>query len=129
MSANTVLPEPGSLVERLLKITDREDLYDDLFWRFDGVENPGFSIRCNDFFYWACSDLEEIETGEDLDLLEKSCEDAPGFGAELYCARRRKQRPQGAYYKYLEERHHALFDACGPHREDGPGNPVARGTP
>lgn len=41
----------------------------------------------------------------------------------LWCARQRATRPQGAYYKHLDPRLHHLFDAVGPEREVGLGNP------
>ncbi|UDL15984.1 hypothetical protein QEH42_gp234 [Microbacterium phage Pumpernickel] len=41
----------------------------------------------------------------------------------LFAAKSRKMRPQGAYYKSIPENIWHLFDACGPEREVGMGNP------
>ena len=40
-------------------------------------------INCNDFFWWACSDCEELD---DWNLLEQSLNDAEDDGCLLYCA-------------------------------------------
>lgn len=107
-------------VERLLKITATHDFCASISW----TEELEFYVNCNDLFFWGCSDLEDISTDEDLDLLEKSFIDAPIYGAYLYCARRRKMRPQGAIYKSIPEEEVKFFDECGPRRECGHGNPV-----
>jgi hypothetical protein len=91
-----------------------------------------FYIGCNDLFFWGCSDAEEI-TEENFHLLEESFWDLkkidPGMGyhtillfSELFCARSRKMRPQGAAYP-KDEKFFDLFHACGPERETGLGNP------
>tara|TARA_Y100000310_G_scaffold59560_1_gene54912 strand:- start:723 stop:1094 length:372 start_codon:yes stop_codon:yes gene_type:complete len=102
----------------LLKLVAEHDGWGDIFWDV-GLQ---FSVLCNDFFYWGCADAESI-TPETLPELRRALEDAPADGLLLYCARRRKERPQGAYYKYLGKENWALFDACGPEREVGMGNP------
>ena len=107
-------------VERLLKITAIHDFCASISW----TEKLEFFVNCNDLFFWGCSDLEDISTDKDLDLLEKSFIDAPIYGAELYCARKRNMRPQGAIYKYITKEEVRFFDECGPRREVGPGNPV-----
>lgn len=101
------------------------DLTDHLWWRLpDGGGDLLLFINAGDFFYWACSDLEPIETMDDALLLEQciaECQVAlnekwPNEGPLLYAARHRKMRPQRPYYKHLDERVHALFDAAGPER-------------
>ena len=79
-------------------------------------------INCNDFFWWGCSDCEALD---DWDLLEQSLIDAVGAddGYLLYCARKRKMRPQAAFYKYLKPEIHHWFDECGEKRETEFGNP------
>jgi len=42
----------------------------------------------------------------------------------LYCARKRKMRPQGAMYEYLNKENWPLFDECGPVREKSLSNPL-----
>ena len=62
-------------------------------------------------------------TPSDIPALRKAKVDAAVAGdtdhfPELYVARRRGKRPQGAWYKYLDTPEiRALFDACGPERQ------------
>ena len=94
------------------------DLFEEILW--DGELR--FYANCNDFFYWGCADGEPISK-DDLDLLESSINDSKDYnGVLLYCARKRKMRPQGAYYKHLEK-DKVLFDACGDEREIDIANP------
>jgi hypothetical protein len=48
----------------------------------------------------------------------------PVWGCDLFVCRERKMRPQGAVYPE-DRRFWPLFDACGPEREVGLGNPHA----
>jgi len=43
--------------------------------------------------------------------------DAGGMGADLFCARVRKMRPQRPCYERWPPELHPLFDACGPERD------------
>lgn len=103
---------------------------DSLHWRVDGEYAPvSFFVMCNDFFDWACADVEAI-TPDNLPVLEQALKDCKAldneeWGAELFCARVREMRPQGAFYKSIPEELWPLFDACGPVRQTGFGNPVA----
>ena len=102
---------------KVLQIAIDYDLYDCLFWNNDGkVEDIKFFIRCNDVFYWGCSDLEEI-TEDSIPILKECMELTEMDGAVLYCAKMRKLRPQGAFYKYIEKENIKLFNECGPERE------------
>lgn len=105
---------------------------DDLFWRVDdGVVNV--FTNCSDTFAWGCADAEQI-TAENVDLLESTRLEAEALLGRyrayawplLWCARVRGMRPQGAAYKHIDAALHPLFDAAGPPREAGFGNPVAR---
>ena len=107
--------------EKLLRLIAKHDCHDDFWWKFD--PELKFFIRCNDVFAWGYSDVEGIETEKDLADLNQAYEDSRLFGAELYAARRRGMRPQGAFYYHFDEDLAALFDACGPYREVGFGNP------
>lgn len=78
-------------------------------------------MLCNDLFCWGCADGEEILLS-DLPDIRQACEESEEHGGLLWCARKRKMRPQGAYYKHFGK-DAALFDACGPRRETGMGNP------
>jgi hypothetical protein len=91
-----------------------------------GYWNQTMYITCNDTFFWGCSDCEPI-TFEELPELIECYKLSPKFGGELWVARKRKMRPQGASYKecYPKEEW-PLFDACGLPREAKIGNPIDR---
>ena len=106
------------------------DAYGDLFWR---VDDGGLRLYANvsDVFAWGGSDCEPI-TPDALPVLEQAYADlkavgAEEFTAELYAVRQRGMRPQGAAYP--SDTHEswrkvsALYDACGPERAIGVGNP------
>ena len=108
------------------------DTYGDLFWRVDDGRVRLFA-NVSDVFAWGGSDCEDI-TPETLPALEQAYADlkavgAEEFTAELYAARQRGMRPQGAAYP--SDAHEswrkvsALYNACGPVRELGLGNPKA----
>lgn len=81
-----------------------------------------FVVICNDLFYWACADMEDI-TNEDLPKLEQAVKDTDvETGQILFCCQQRKMRPQGAYYDYIDQKYWHLFDNCGPDRDNEPGN-------
>lgn len=82
------------------------------------------SIICNDLFWWGCADAEPIESHADLAALVQAHDDSSEAGFELYCARRRRMRPQGAIYKYYSAEVQRLFDACGPDRSVDVLNPI-----
>lgn len=122
-------------VRRVLEVFDKYDQHDDLWWR-TGKEYGGgqynqpaqFLAKCSDVFWWGTADCEDI-TPENIGELEQAMADAKAackhgeiYGAMLFCARVRKLRPQGACYP-KEPELWPLFDACGPHRETGMGNP------
>lgn len=103
-----------------------------LFWRVDdGILSV--HVNCSDLFAWGAADAEEL-TAANIDLFEATfaeCEATFGqyramWAAELFCARVRGKRPQGAFYRNLEPEWAVLFDACGPERQTGLGNPVER---
>lgn len=126
----TKTPEVGdTLALRVLRVFAFE-YCSDVFWREDdGVLS--MHVQCSDVFFWGSSDSEEI-TGENVDLLEETfaeCEVVFGrYQADeagvLFVARVRGERPQGAYYANLGDAWTVLFDACGPEREVGFGNPM-----
>lgn len=114
------------------------------------TEKQEIAVICSDIFIWGCSDAEEIETSDDIELLRQSIKDCTSIephsshGTLLYCARKRNMRPQGAYYKYLDvydykkdqprelnkeatAKMYKLFNDAGPEREVGLGNPYAPG--
>lgn len=104
----------------VLAVAERYDCRDSLFWRTDGEFAPvTFWVNCNDLFYWACSDLEQI-TPENLPMLSaafedcrKATEEGVHWGGELFCARVRGMRPQRPAYPKNHSALWPLFDACG----------------
>lgn len=123
-------------VARVLRAFEHYDQQDDLFWRTGARYGGGeyavpasFFAKCSDVFYWGCADLEEVAP-ENVGVLEQAFADCKAAhdlygtisGAALFVARVRKIRPQGAAYP-KEPELWPLFDACGPAREVGPGNP------
>jgi hypothetical protein len=112
----------------LLRIAIRYDNTDGLFWREDDGLLRGFAT-CNDLFEWGTADCEEITPdmlGEYELAMKDAGEHAYIHGDGIYCARRRKMRPQGACYKRLPPAVAALYDACGPIRERDMLNPVSQ---
>lgn len=106
---------------------------DELTWRVDGGK-VRFFVNCNDLFDWGCADCEPL-TPENFPELERAVADCQVISAgangsmamlnaaSLFCCRRRGERPQGACYKSIDSLAWHLFDACGPLRAVGLGNP------
>jgi hypothetical protein len=106
------------------KLVAKYDIQEGIFWHDDLTV---FAL-CDDTFWWATSDCEKIGSKEDVKLFEESVIDcnrvseAAFIGPQLYAARKRGSRPQGAAYP----KHPALialFDMCGPKRELNLDNP------
>ena len=108
---------------------DSSGVYE-VLWHDEGVH---VEINDSDLFAWGYSGAVELAPGE-LQDLERAYEDAraasPTFGTiwapHLFIARKLGQRPQGAAYP-SEQALWPLFDACGPKRETGFGNPYEPG--
>jgi hypothetical protein len=100
------------------------DLELDVYWNdWDGKGTRAL-INCNDMFFWGCADCEEIKL-EDDEAIRKAHADSKDFnGAYLFIARKRKMRPQGAWYVHIDPVDWPLFDECGPERPSQLGNPV-----
>ena len=120
------------LIKRLLDITAFDNC-DIIWWRYpdNGPRELQFFVNCNDTFAWACADCEQI-TLDNIDILEQSIKDEQRIlgtytctiANELFSARVRKMRPQGAsYIECYDKRMWSLFDACGPVRKVNFGNP------
>lgn len=126
-------------VRRLLELGEKYEMQGEIYWRcgpqYGGGEfnDPAsFFVNCNDLFWWACADLEEI-TPENIGVLEQALKDCDAveprlgsiYGPSLFACRVRGMRPQGAAYP-KDEKYWALFDAAGPERDidkSGFGNP------
>jgi hypothetical protein len=118
-----------AFVLRVLDTVAKFEQHYDLYWRTDGEFAPiQFFVNCNDTFWWASADSEQV-TPENIGDLERAYADAKAaahcgecYGSMLFCARIRKMRPQGAAYPD-DEKLWPLLDACGPERPIGVGNP------
>lgn len=121
-------------------------IWDHVSWRTDDEYAPvTFWMNCNDLFWWATADDEEI-TRENVESISEAVRDVSsalgtrnpsdrdwkpadwsaafdawkkvgGYAADLFCARSRKMRPQRPCYKRYPEALKPLFDACGPERD------------
>jgi hypothetical protein len=109
----------------ILRLFAEFDIQDCLWWCFPaGQDAPKFLVNCNDLFYWATADAEEV-TVESLPELRKAIEECLAIdpvvgaldGVNLYAARRRKTRPQNCCYPESKALW-PLFDAAGPERTD-----------
>lgn len=129
--------ELSDFILRVLRAT-AFDHCDEIWWRTDGEYAPvTFLAKCNDLFYWGGADCERI-TQQNVHLLERAKEDltavaikghrkgyaATLYAVDLFCCRVRGMRPQGCCYP-REREAWPIFDACGPPREVGPGNPYS----
>lgn len=117
---------PLHVARTILDLFAKADAHNDLLWHVGQDDEIHFSANVNDVFWWGCADAESI-TGERLPALEQAYVDLKAVGAEhllaeLYAARIRGMRPQGAAYPD-EAKVQALFDACGPERAIELGNP------
>lgn len=113
---------PNYLVP-FMQTVAKHDLFGEVFWHSDF---KFVGINCNDVFYWGCADLEAVSSLEDVQLLDECCEKSKYDGAMLYCAKKRKMRPQGAMYKHIDEGDRSLFNECGPERDIDFANPQAQ---
>lgn len=112
---------------------------DVMWWIEDETKEVKCGVMCNDVFFWGCADVEELEA-EDVPMLkeikkmlfEMSRNESGKFinqfylhGDILFCAKKRKMRPQGAMYKHIPKELWHLFNECGEHRPEDFGNPIA----
>jgi len=124
-------------IENVLRLCIKYDITDELFWCIDKETNKiKVMVNCNDVFWWATSDGEEI-TPDNLCELKKAIDDVNSidnvigivYTGMLFAARIRKIRPQGAAYPE-EKKFWPLFDMCGKERpidKDAFGNPYKPG--
>lgn len=61
---------------RFFRVLDDADQHDGFWWRANEPQYEPFKIliNCNDLFYWACADAEEV-TPDTLDVFERSIRD------------------------------------------------------
>lgn len=115
-----------AFMNRVLGVFAAARRHSDLLWHIrDGRVH--FSANVSDVFAWGGGDAEEI-TADTLPVLEQAFADlepvdGDGYLAELYAARIRHMRPQSAAYPDFSSAVQELFNACGPERSLGLGNP------
>lgn len=131
--------------EILVQIGEREYDYETRTWQEVGL-HATTALQCSDTFFWGSADAEEV-TAETLPVLEQVVADLAPLRAaanaageakrarffeyavsDLYASRIRGMRPQGAVYtrRYSSiPEVWPMFDAAGPEREVGFGNPIA----
>lgn len=117
---NNIVTDNEVFMTRVLDLFSQLDSHDMLFWR---MENGSirFFVICNDTFFWATADVEEI-TQSNIKDLEQAVADVqatdPGadewMGPLLFCARQRNIRPMPSME--VHEALRPLFNACGPKR-------------
>ena len=96
------------------------DLFGYVTWVTDkNNRTVTFYLNCNDLFYWACADCEEIGL-DDLPALAECLRIDSIYGNDLFCCRKRGMRPQKAFYSLrgVQETPDLikLFNECGPER-------------
>jgi len=113
---------------RVLTLFAAHDCHESVWWRVDDGE-ISFYVLCSDVFVWGLADLEQVNP-VDLPGLEQAFADARAaldhavdWAPELWVARKRGMRPQGAWYEHVPSELWPLFDACGPKRRVEMGNP------
>jgi hypothetical protein len=127
-----VTEELGAFMLRVLAATASIDGHDEIIWWTREPYAPiTFLVLCNDVFDWGTADCEPL-TPDNIYEFEQAIADVRAatqndtYASMLFCARRRKQRPQGACYP-SDRGLWPLLDACGPERETGLGNPYRPG--
>lgn len=119
----TLSSQSQLLLQRIFSIFAHFDLGEHyLFWRFDKEKFSIFAL-CNDLFYWACSDLEEI-TLENIEIFEQAARDLKANNilsssnlSILFACRVRNMQPQGAYFKRTHPVLNSMLVSAGPERE------------
>lgn len=118
----------------VFEVIAEHDLREDVLYQVTPDRKVSIYFLCNDLFWWGCADAEEI-TPENLPVLRQCVANLKAVDkvlgtvhvAELFCSMVRKERPQGVCYDGFEPEYWPLFDACGPEREVGMGNPYRPG--
>ena len=116
---------------KLIEIADGN--LDSNFWAYsNGKDEIEIHVNCNDVFMWACSEGYPLGD-EDLDDLARCYNDVAKRTGDLkdtnnatmlWACRLLQERPQGAMYP-KDKRLWPLFDAVGPEKEVGRGNPYS----
>lgn len=98
----------------------------DLLWSVDDeTDEIQALVNVNDVFYWGCSDAEQVEA-EDVPAFQQAIDDVGndyGWEKDLYAARKRGMRPQGAIINAAPAYVRKLLMEAGPVREVDFANP------
>lgn len=95
---------------------------DSLYWYFAEDGQLNFCLNCNDLFWWATADSEDI-TPDNFHLLDEawkklqSDHDKIYYFTNLFASMSRKMRPQRPAMKNMPDYIRELFLACGPERD------------
>lgn len=103
----------GSLPANVVSLIENGDIY--------LAESNGLvtmSVSCSDVFAWGCADGEDISESE-IPELERALTESPNHGVALWCARKRKMRPQPAMYEMFTDDERHLFDAAAEKMPEG----------
>ena len=134
LEVNTKEQSTSAAVLQMLAFIADHDLFDSFTWRTAGAYAPiTFWLDCSDLLSWGCADAELVNA-ENLSLLQQAIADCKAIdpqqgvanGCDLFVCRVNKCRPQGVAYPKNRELW-PLFDACGPERAVGLGNPCKPG--
>jgi hypothetical protein len=111
---------PYEAAEVFALFAEADDFDCGVIWRVDMTPGGNREMRlfaqCNDLFFWAAADAEEITAG-DVPLLRQALADLGPLRAQyemgrLFAARKRKLRPQKPCYRDIDPQVAALYDAC-----------------
>jgi hypothetical protein len=137
----TTSSKDGVAADSILRFAIEHDTVSDLIWREEDG-NIHAAVICSDCFWWGTADAEEL-TPETFPIYKQAVAECEAlaktlpkdsnqmpqlYADELFAARIRKMRPQVASYEMYPPVLWPLFDACGPERETGLGNPAKQPT-
>ena len=107
----------------VLRFLVEHDMGIDKFY-FDQDGEIVIAENCNDLFFWACADAEDI-TPADLPALEQAIKDCEAvkphysaYAGTIWACRKRKMRPQNPCYSSYPKELWPLLDAAGPERDE-----------
>lgn len=120
VDVDNIVTDNEVFMTQVLDLFSRLGLYDMLFWRKENG-HIRFFVICNDTFFWATADVEEV-TQDNVKDLEQAVADVQAvdpdaderMGPLLFCARQRGVRPMPRME--VPKALRPLFDACGPER-------------
>ena len=70
-------------------------------WPEDACKVISMNVNCNDVFYWACADGEEMEYHDIKDVYDHWIKD-PSWGTAVWCIKKRNMMPQKPVYDRIQ---------------------------